>query len=235
MTATYSPRLRKAILKRRAKPSQQFGQADDYYTFGGATGCTHVVLQWLIWLWKGKWVSQDALSKIAGYPLPGRNPYKRGLRPSEVQRIVDHFALPYQIKFGLTAAEVRRASERGPVGFAMAYSHYPEWKGYRYGGLVADGRPNGFASPLGKAGKSQLSGFTGAHFGLLLGVAVDPSGPDKVYSWEPNHGSAARPEKPPYDIMNVAQFDKVFDSYRTQLGRSTYALIPTKALPAVGY
>lgn len=235
MSLTFTAQLRKAILKRRARRSQQFGQPDDYYTFGGATACTHTVLQFLIWLWTGTWVSQDALSKTAGYPLPGRNPGRRGFTPTEVQRVITAYGLPYAIKFGLTAAEVRAASIKGPVGFGHAYSWWPEWKGFRYGGTLADGRPNGFASPLGQAGKTQLSGFTGAHFGMLLGVATDPAGPDKAYAWEPNHGSPARPEKPAYDVMTVAQFDAVFDSYRKALGRSSYAIVPTKTLPASGY
>lgn len=233
MSLTYSARLRKVILNRRARPSQQFGQAGDYTTFNGATGCTHTVLQWLVWLWKGKWVTQDAISKVAGYPVPGHNSARRGLRPYEVEKVVAHYGLPYEIKFGLTAYQVLElAKDRGPVGFGHAYSWWPEWKGYRYAGITADGKPNGFATPLRKAGKTQLSGFTGAHFGVILGVATDPSGPDLVYAWEPNHGSSARPEKPPYDRMYVDQFGKVFDSYSKALGRVSYALVPTKRLPA---
>jgi hypothetical protein len=229
---TFTPRLRKAILNRRAKPFQQFGQSGDVSTFGGKTGCTHTVLQWLIWVWTGKWVTHDTISKVAGYPWPAHNSAKRGLRPSEVQRVVNHYDIPYQVRTDLSAAEVRAiARERGPVGFGHAYSWWPEWKGYRYDGRTADGKPNGYARTLGKAGKTQLTGFTGAHFGVILGVATDPNAPDIVYAWEPNHGSPARPERPAYDKMYVDQFDAVYNSYHRTLGREPYALVPTERMP----
>jgi hypothetical protein len=235
MALAYSARLKKAMTKRRSSTGwniHQFGQANDYYTFNGATGCTHTILQWLIYLWKGKKVSQDTISKVAQYPLPGRNGAQRGLTPTEVTRVVKYYGLPYKIVFGLTAKEVRSYSKKGPVGFGHAYSWWPEWKGYIYAGVKADGRPNGYATPTGAAGKNQLKGFTGAHFGLLLGIATDPDAPDLVYAWEPNHGSPSRPQKPAYDRMRVSQFDAVYDSYRKVLGRTSYALVPTKDLPA---
>lgn len=237
MALTYAPRLRKSILKARAWPVQQFGQAEDYYTFGGATGCTHTVLQRLIYLWKGKRVTHDAISKVAGYPLPGRNAGRRGLYPYEVERVVKHYGLPYLVKLNLSAAEVIEATKKGPVGFGHVYGWWPEWKGYRYGTIRADGNPNGYATPSGKSGRTQLSGFErGAHFGMILGVADGTGGQaDLVYAHEPNHGSPARPEKPPYDRMTKAQFTRVYDSYSKVLGRAPYALIPTKSLPSEGY
>lgn len=232
MALTYSARLRKAILNRRAKPFQQFGQTGDYTTFGGATGCTHTVLQWLIWIWKHRWVTHDEISHVAGYPTPPNNPRRRGLYPAEVMRVVRAYGLPYTVKLGLTANQVLTiAKSKGPVGFGHAYPWWPEWKGYRYAGITADGKPNGYARVYGKAGRTQLSGFTGAHFGVVLGVATDPTGPDWVYAWEPNHDSGARPERPPYDRMDVAQFGRTYDSYRKVLGRTPYALIPTEKLP----
>ena len=79
------------------------------------------------------------------------------------------------------------------------------------------------------------SHWAGAHFGLLLGVATDPKLKDWVYAWEPNHGSPARPEKPSMDVMYIEQFNKVYYSYTEALGRSLYAIIPTRTLPAAGY
>jgi hypothetical protein len=236
MSLTYTPQLRKAIKKRRAWPVQQFGQANDYYTFGGATGCTQTVLQALIHLWFGTKVSQDTISRVAGYPLPGANPNRRGLRPSEVMRVVNHYHLPYKVVFGMPVLDVAHASKLAPVGFGHIYGWWPEWKGYHYGGTTADGHPNGYATPTGHAGRTQLKGFNnGPHFGLLLGYAADPDAPDLYYAWEPNHNSASRPEKPPYDRMTYGQFTNVYESYRDVGHRSLYALVPTRTLPAAGY
>lgn len=230
MSLTYSPQLRKAILNRRARPTQQFGQEFDRLTSNGSTGCTDTVLQWLVFLWTGKKVAHDDIRRAAGITtvLP------RGLYPYEVERVCKHYGLPYQVRFGMSALEVAHASKKGPVGFGHRYSYWPDWKGYRTGGNVADGKPNGFARPYGKAGHTQRT-WDGAHFGALLGYASDPTGPDIYYAWEPNHNSPSRPEKPPYDRMSYDQFKKVYDSYRQHLGRAPYALIPTKTLPAKGF
>ncbi len=230
MSLEYPPQLRKAMLHRRRHPLQQFGQANDYYTFGGATGCTQTVLQTLAYLWLKKLYTQDEISKLSGYPLPGRNPNRRGMRPAEVAEFCRKVGLPYVVKYGLTALEVAHYSKQGPVGFGHIYGWWPEWKGRR----GADGHPNGYATPSGKAGRTQFD-WSGRHFGLHLGYAYSPDEPDLHYAWEPNHGSAARPEKPPYDRMSYAQFVKVYDSYHDHGGMTPYALVPLKTLPAKGY
>lgn len=241
---TYPPRLRKAMMRRRPVaspvdgkvgwPVHQFGQGDDYYTFNGSTGCTHTFVQFMVFLWKGIKVTHDAVSKAAGYPLPGNNPRQRGLYPYELQKALDHWGIPMVVRFGMTADQVRAATVKGPVGFGHLYSYWPDWYGYRLGGSATDGKPNGYASPRGKAGKTQ-STWNGAHFGWIYGQASHPTLKDKIYGTEPNHGSAARPEKPPYDSMTIEQFEVVYNSYKNHLGRTPYAVIPTKSLPASGY
>ncbi len=226
-------RLQLAIAGRRKHPTQQFGSGDDEYTANGALGCTHAVLAWLTWLWKRTWYSHDQISRIAGYPDQTRYSWanRRGLNTYEVQAFCDRIGLPYQVRFGVSIEDIRRFSKRGPVGFGHSYSHWPEWKGYRYGGRTSDGRPNGFASPLGEAGRTQLVGFTppyDAHFGLLLGVNRATR---QHFAFEPNHNSGSRPERPPFDRMGARQFERVYDSYTTTLGRSPYALIPVRRLP----
>lgn len=241
MALTYTPQLRKALIKRRpnggktktgAKVAgwnvQQFGQAYDSMTNNGATGCTDTILQWLVYLWKGSKPTHNSIRRAAGNP-----PYSRGLYASEVQRVIAHYGLPYAVRYSLTPKELRAAAKLGPVGFGHVYGWWPDWYRYRLGGSATDGRPNGFASPRGEAGKTQ-STWSGAHFGLLLGVATSPTETDKVYAWEPNHGSASRPEKPAYDVMTVAQLDAVYLSYQ-RLGRSLYAIVPTRELPAAGF
>jgi hypothetical protein len=230
MSLSYSPALRAEILARRKKPSQQFGQTGDSTTFNGASGCTHTVLQWLIWREKGKWQTHDQISKAARtYPRASSNPTRRGFRPAEVENVCDTYKLPYKVVRGWSALEVARASKLGPVGFGHMYGWWPEWKGFRYAGVKADGRPNGYATPTGKAGRTQLRGFDGRHFGLLLGYATDPDGPDLYYAWEPNHNSPARPEKPPYDRMSYDQFRDTYYSYQLVGRQELYALVPKGA------
>jgi hypothetical protein len=222
MALTYSARLKREMLARRAKPSQQFGQSHDVRTKNGATGCTDTVLQWMIWRTKGKWVTQDEIRRIAGV----LNVLDRGLRPAEVQRVINHYGLPYKIVNGWSPLAIAKASKLGLVGIAHLYPWWPEWRGFRYGTVKADGKPNGYATPTGKAGRTQLSGFYGRHMGMLLGYATDPDGPDLYYGWEPNHGSAVRPEKPPYDRFSYDQWEGIVKSFGT-----TYAIVPKGAKP----
>lgn len=231
---TPAPITNKARLLRIAKPFQQFGQANDAYTANGATGCTHTVLQFLALLWTNRWYTHDQISQMVGYPNQSRVAIsqRRGLRPEEVKTFIAKAKLPYAVVFNWDLAKIIAASTLGPVGIAHAYSWVPEWMGFRISGLVSDGKPNGFASPHGRAGKTQLVGFTGAHMGCFIGRGLDPTGKISLrLFWEPNHASPARPEKPPYDVISPVQFAAVYDSYKSVLNRDLYALVPTRALP----
>lgn len=229
-----SASAQKAIALRQRRPYQQFGQSGDTFTANGSTGCTHTVLQFLAELWGKGFYTHDQISRIAGYPnqsLVGNLANRRGLRPSEVQAFCDRIGLPYQVRLGLTPAAVLAAAQTAPVGFGHVYGWVPEWKGFRYAGRVADGQPNGFAQPLGKAGKTQLTGFErGAHFACVLGAGQGATS-YQVYVQEPNHGSVSRPEKPPYDIYSKTQFERLYTSYQRVLGRTPYALVATRSLP----
>jgi hypothetical protein len=227
---TYPARAQKAMSVRRQYPFQQFGTTDDESTRGGADGCTHTVLRYLSKLWLNRWYSQDQISVLAGWSSGARP--GRGLYPSEVQRFCTRVGLPYQVRFGLTAFQLLELSERGPIGFGHKYDWWPEWRGYTYFGRTSDGYPNGYAGPLGRAGRTQLAGFTGAHFGILLGWDNDQaSNARRVAAWEPNHNSPSRPEDPAYDLITSHQFRVVYESYNRQLKRSPYALVPVRSLP----
>lgn len=211
--------LDRVLLRRRQRPTGQFGQANDATVANGAVACTHTWLQFLAWLWTGKWYTLDQVSAMAGYP---RNA-GRGMRPAEVATFIRRAKLPYVIRWGLTAAQILTYSNRGPVMVAHIYREWPEWRGYRYGGQTADGRPNGYARPYGKAGKTQLTGFEdGRHMGGILGYL----GSSEVYVMDPNHGSPSRPEKVAYDVISTAQLSRIIKSFSP-----TYAVIPTRSLP----
>lgn len=247
MGHAYNSVLRKSLIKRRPNGGtdkrgnkvagwnvQQFGQPSDASTNYGATGCTDTCLQWMVYVWKGYKVTQDRIRYVARANKSVPIPRTRGLYPSEVQRVLNYY-LPgkYVVVLGESAQTIRKAAKRAPVLFGHHYYYWPDWYKYRLGGTASDGRPNGYASPRGAAGKTQ-STWSGAHAGVLLGTAEGTDGDsDLVYAFEPNHGSAARPEKPAYDVMTEAQFDAVYESYRL-LGRDLYAVIPRDgvSLPA---
>jgi|GEM_PF-2099737 len=226
---TYAARAKKAMALRNTDPFQQFGTTDDESTRNGADGCTHTVIRYLAKLWLRRTLSHDQISVLAGW---GTQRPGRGLYPSEVQRVCDRIGLPYDVRGGLTAYHLLLLSARGPIGFGHKYDWWPEEHGFVYYGTRADGYPNGYATPYGAAGRTQLKGFSGAHFGLLIGWDRTMSDTSRrVVAWEPNHNSPSRPENPPYDQMTSRQFRRVYESYNRKLGRTPYALVPTRSLP----
>jgi hypothetical protein len=234
------PRLDKATALARAHPElQQFGQASDDWVHNGATACTHTVCQFLARLWKGRALTLNQVNSLAGMPhnAVGSNGQPRGMNNTELARFFTAVGIPMVIRFGLSFETLMSYSNRGPVFYGMRYGSAPEWSGFHYQGVVADGKPNGYARPTGHAGKTQLQGFeNGRHAVVMLGYlpVVDSTGKVIRYDvWrkEPNHGSPARPEKPPYDVITSAQARREYDDYTHLLGNKAYAAIPTKSLP----
>ena len=214
---------------------QQFGQNYDTSTFGGATACTHACLQRLVKAKTGNHYTQDQISRIATYPWPKDNPGKRGMysggRDDEVGKVIDHFDLPYKLQFNLPWSQVQEAMELGPVLIGIRYGYWPEWKGYRYYGHAADGRPGGYAF---RHGKSQLTGFeNGYHATLLLGERT-VLGVRRTIANEPNHGSAARKEKPDFDSVRSSYAKRAYEQYGFE-GRALLAWTPTRTFRPKGY
>lgn len=224
---------------RRSAPLQQFGQANDSLFFDGRTACAAAVLQTLAKGWLGTTYTLNTIARMVGYPATTRQKQGlAGLTTTQIAQFCGKVGLPYELVVidanGWTPyALLRRANTHGPVMIAYRYGHQPEWYGRTYGGVKADGKPNGYASPLGKAGKTQLVGFEdGSHLGLLLGNIVhrnpDGSVNFRVASvFDPNHGSKARPEKPPYDDMKESQWTPLARSLRL-IGRTPFAFVPTR-------
>lgn len=223
----------KALALRRARPFQQFGQAADACTDNGSLGCALTVLQFMTLNVTGVFYTHDFIANHTAYPCGG-GPTNRGMFPSEMAEWFRFAGLPYVIKYRMTAAAVLAAGAMGPVWFGCSYSRWPQDNGYIYKGIRASGKYNGFAAIN---GATQLTGITGnsrppspsnpdGHAGLLVGSGQGASS-FQVYAWEPNHGSPARPELPPYDIMTLTQWNKLYNSYSTVLGRTPVAAIPT--------
>jgi len=219
-------RLVKALKVRTGHPFQQFGQGHDSRTQNGATGCTDTCLQYLILLWNGVYETHDEIRTVAG--VSGAPP--RGLYPREVQKVCDHYGLPYVVRTGLSWQDILIFARRAPVALGHSYSYWPEWQGAEYAGKKADGRPNGYAQPLRRAGRTQLAGFVppnDRHMGVIFGRSTQGN----IFGWEPNHGSPARPEHPAYEWMEEIQFRRVVGSYQKVFGMPSYALVPTRSLP----
>jgi hypothetical protein len=220
----------------------QFGQGDDETTFNGATGCTHVMLQSLIFAKTSHMYSQDEISAIARYPDAAQNHERRGLRwgglDNEVGRVVDHFNLPYELWFPrgpLTDAQKKKllqAAELGPIMISVHYGNYPEWLHYNYNGVPTDGRPNGYAR---LHGKTQTYGFYGPHAALFLGWYWNKGRTFRIANMkEPNHGSASRPELPSIDKIKVSQLWVAANAIRTIDGRSISVLLPKRTFVPKG-
>jgi hypothetical protein len=211
--------LAKAQDIRRRDPDGQFGQPASGCFDWGKYACSATCLQFLRRLYIGKDITLDEVSRRSGRPC-GVN---RGTAVSEIKAFIRWSRLPYVFREGLSAGQVFAASRTGPVLVPHIYGATPEWRGYRYGRTVADGRPNGYARPLGKAGKTQLTGFEdGRHLAVLLGYETT----DAVYWFDPNHDSVARPERVPYDVITSAQLRRLIESWPA---KSRWAFIPTRS------
>lgn len=227
-------RVRYWIELARRYPIQQFGQTHDARGHDGATACTDTVIQVIHRGWTGATaLTIDRIRDLAGY-TDAQYAARSGLTARQVDRVMGRLSLPYQVRpitSPLSAWRVMRwANYYGPVMVGVPYGWWPEWRGFRYGTIVADGRPNGYARPAGQAGKTQLSGFTGAHAALVLGYSVTRDSRGRVtahhvYAKEPNHGSGRRPERPPFDVIDSAQFRAGYDAFRL-IGRRPYAVTP---------
>lgn len=218
--------LEKLKESRRRHPFAQFGTPDDECTNNGSQGCTHAVWRFIIWAYKGKWLSHDEISKICGYPCSA----DRGMRVSESQELCRDLNLPLIYKGNLPSGDLLKASRTGPCMFAVRYGDWPNWAHYN-----GQTRPRPWARPLDKAGRNQFTGFTGAHAAALLGYnrVTLTNGKfvrNDCFVFEPNHDSGARPEKVPFDIVTQTQLNAAYRAVVTKLGWSaTMAFIPTKS------
>ena len=211
--------LAKARAVRTKDPDGQFGQSNSACFDHGIYGCAATCLQFLRRLYIGKDISLDEVSRRSGRPC-GVN---RGMVVSEIKTFIRWSRLPYVYRAGLTAGQVWNAAKVGPVLVPHIYGQTPEWKGYRYGRVVADGKPNGYARPFGKAGKNQLIGFEdGRHLAALLGAESSTA----VYWFDPNHDSASRPQRVAYDIIASSQLRRLIESWPLA---QRWAFVPTRS------
>ena len=153
-----SARDKKVRARLEAWPVQQFGQSADYSAFDGATACTHVCWQKIAYIWTGKKYSIDAISRMAGYYRETGSSGPRGLRVSESLKVIDALNLPYVFRSTLTWEQLWALIDKGPVVYATRYGSQPDWRGYTYRGIKADGNPA--ASPSRTGGRNSSDSRT---------------------------------------------------------------------------
>lgn len=235
---------REALQRRRSRVLA-VADADDRFQFGQPlsthrlirddNACGPNAMQIVDHVWSGSDnITMDDIVR-AGVPIADRDELvTRGLLFSEMERAAEVLGLPYVGRRDLSAEQVLQiAKHLGPVIFVCKYTYWPEWKGYVYYDVEADAKPNGFARPWGQAGRNQVFGFDGGHYGVVLSSKWrrKPESHTDVWLRDPNHASVVRPEKPHYDIVRGGQFERLYESARlTTLSRQPWALVPTVAL-----
>lgn len=210
--------------------AQQFGQPNDDHVHNGATACTHTCWQLVELFVKGKKLTLNQINAAAGMPRNARaaNGAPRGMRIEESIRLIKTLGLPYVYKSNLTWEQVQAYGVKGPVIYGNRYGSEPDWKGKR----GADGTPNGYAL---KYGRTQFRGAENIRHAVLFGLArklVDAKGNTvrvEILRRDPNHGSPARPERPPYDIITPKQAAREYADI-VKVGGVRHAFVPTRAL-----
>jgi hypothetical protein len=221
------PRLdRLRALAEANRQLQQFGQSNDDEVHNGETACTHTVCQFLSLVWNGRIPTLNEVNRKAGMPANARNSEgkKRGMRPEELERYFDAEKIPMKIRFGLPYGTLLEASDDAPVFYAMRYGSAPK---------ASASHPNGTTQT------SPKDVVDIRHAVVMLGFLNIPASGAKparveIYRKEPNHGSPARPERPPYDTISDRQGRIEYEAYKTKLGNPLYAALPTKPLPVIG-
>ncbi len=206
----------------------QFGQpaiSRQYVPESVGCGPNAIQVAGLSW---GKRVTMDYVLAAAGFPdIKAQG----GLYTHQMTKALRAMGLDYE---GVYDPEPRDLTEiakhRGPVVFLCEYLSWPQWKGYEINGKTADGKPNGYARPFGRAGRNDLW-FGAGHYGVLLSSMYRPHLNDiDVWLRDPDHNSAYRPETPQWDVVNGKQWDKLFGSAANFSSVGTYAAIPKNSL-----
>jgi len=203
----------------------------------GDVACADTSIQLVLRILRGKWHSVNFIRKKSG------NAPDVPMLVVNAERALRAFGLDYRIRSDLTTRELMViARTRGPVLIAEDYWAHPQWKGYDYFGIRMTGTAMnsrgrrtrvGFADPEGRAGRNQPT-FTGGHMVLLASSIPVKRGRSKRYNSndgfirDPNHGTAARPERPAWDRVTQRQLGRMLRSFNS--GRNIVAIVPMRSL-----
>lgn len=214
----------KPFLRRKAletifthKKWRQFGQNHDATTSNGSEACTHVVLQCLIYLWTGKDVTIDEISRIAGY-----RPSDEGMNSGHVDRVIAHFDLPYVASFRMdggppsTNEVIAIVREKGPALVGVPYGLYP-----LDDELVLHNEAI-------RGGRNDL-GFAGNHAVCVFAARwLRKRGVYRMRGMDPDHGSPARPDIPAFDIYTDRQFARMWEHNLVGKSYGRFGYFPTR-------
>lgn len=220
---------RDAVLFARAhRDLQQFGQQHDDDVWQGQTACTHCCLQFIEYFVHGRKLTLNEVNHFAGMPRNANVAgVPRGMRPAEIVTFIKATNLPYRLVTGRDWTEARTAALLGPVMYSMRMGSEPSWKGTVYHGIHAK-------APFAKwAGRTQLTGDDVRHAMLFLGEKPVRDSHGGLTYWrtyvkDSNHGSPARPERPPHDIITGGQARASYEAYRTKLHQTPWLLLPVR-------
>jgi hypothetical protein len=203
------------ILRRRNR--FQFGQppATTTLTLGGKSACVDTCIQLIVWMADSKVISQNMVRRASGAPVGEPTQVEQALRA------LHHFGMPYEYRVGLTAGQVLDiARNRGPVIICHRYWSYPQWRGYTYAGKTLDGHARndygktvrvGLSRPIARSGLTQWT-FRDGHAALVSADGYR-RGKRVAIVRDPNHNSAARPERPAFDILAMSQLNRMLRSW----------------------
>ncbi len=217
------------VARRNRKRTQQHGQDHDDLVWNGSTACTHAICQYLNLVWNDEFLTLNQVNEKAGMPPNAKDEHgkPRGMRPDELATFFKNTNIPMAIHYGKRFEKLLTASERGPVFYAIRYGSAPRRKG--------SPSENGFARPVPplRRGATQVGADKVRHAVVMLGFLErrDAQGTVtavNVYRKEPNHGSASRPERPPFDIISGGQARREYEDYHKKLKFNLYAAWPKK-------
>jgi hypothetical protein len=81
-------------------------------------------------------------------------------------------------------------------------------------------------------GRSTSSLYGRAYAYIAAGLTTSPAQTivrTDLWSKDPNHNSASRPENPAYDVISKQQAARMYADHTTKLGRLPYGAIPTRS------
>lgn len=199
----------------RNKKWAQFGQHHDRTTANGSEGCTHTVLQALIYIWTGEVVTQDEISDVTGY-----RPGDVGMNSGHVDAAIAHWNLPYVASFRQaplsTGDLIQTVRNLGPALLAVPYGLYP--LDARFGG----------SNTAFRGGRTDL-GFGGNHATCLFAVRwLRHRHEYRPRVMDPDHGSPARPDIPDFDAFTDHQLGRMWRSNLVGKSYGQFAYLPTR-------
>ncbi len=223
------PRLDHAIKVARdnRRRLQQHRQADDDLVHDGTTACTHVICQYLALVWHDKFFTLNEVNEMAEMPPNATNQdgRPRGMLAPELKAFFKNADIPMVVRYDRPFEDLLKTSKRGPVFYAIRYGSAPR--------LKDTPTENGFARPFPplRRGATQVGSASTRHAAVMLGFLErhDADGnvtATNVYRKEPNHGSASRPERPPFDVIFGHQARREYEDYRDKLDQRLYAAWP---------